>query len=273
MQREMNNHIAEVVPSQGNFNESPCPMSSKARPRAPPKARKKRKKKPESELSDPEVIIPRTIHLRGRARGGHNNSTKISNERGKLNSSTFVRYFTHIWTSFPKEKLEPVTFFDPSWFELYSHEENRGKILNCIKEKGVFSKKYVFVPIVVWSHWSLLIFCNLGETLVRSKVNAPCMLLLDSLHAIGPTRLEPLIRRLLFDMYTSEKRLETEKQLKKMPLLIPKMKKDWFNVEDIESFSKSLDAFSLAESKPDDSASSDSSDCVQIIEGPSFSGS
>ncbi|CAA0805921.1 Cysteine proteinases superfamily protein [Striga hermonthica] len=184
-------------------------------------------------------------------------------------------------------------------------------VLNYIKKKGVFSKKYVFVPIVVWSHWSLLIFCNLGETLVRSKVNAPCMLLLDSLHAIGPTRLEPLIRRLLFDMYTSEKRLETEKQLKKMPLLIPKvpqqkkgdecgfyvlyfiklflerspenfgtsegypyfMKKDWFNVEDIESFCKSLDAFPPAESKPDDSASSDSSDCVQLIECSSFSGS
>lgn len=36
--------------------------------------------------------------------------------------------------------------------------------------------------------------CHLGEDL-NSKTTTPCMLLLDSLHGAGPTRLEPDIRK------------------------------------------------------------------------------
>ncbi|KAL3653289.1 hypothetical protein CASFOL_002970 [Castilleja foliolosa] len=210
----------------------------------------------------------------------------------------------NILSAFPEEKLKSVTYLDPLLFELYSKEKNRSMILKWIKEKGVFSKKYVFVPIVMWSHWSLLIFCHFDETHLHSKTNGPCMLLLDSLHAIGPKRLEPLIRRLLFDIYKSEERLESKEQLKKMPLLIPKvpqqkkgeecgfyilyftklflesapeninvsegypqfMKKDWFTVEEVESFCKSLDAFPLVSHDHGDLGPADSNDSVELIE-------
>ncbi|GFP94233.1 probable ubiquitin-like-specific protease 2a, partial [Phtheirospermum japonicum] len=243
-------------------------------------------------------------HSRGRVRRGRYNSSAITIERGKLDSATFLHYFTHIWSGFPEEKLKSVTYLDPLWFELYSNEKNRSMVLKWIKEKGVLSMKYVFVPIVMWSHWSLLIFCHFGETHLYSKTNGPCMLLLDSLHAIGPTRLEPLIRRLLFDIYKSEERLESKEQLKKMPLLIPKvpqqkkgeecgyyilyfikrflesapenlnvsegyphfMKKDWFSVEEVESFCKSLDAFPLVLNDQSDSGPADSCDSVEFIE-------
>lgn len=65
----------------------------------------------------------------------------------------------------------------------------------------MYSSRNIIVCLCVYedlilgrSHWSLLIFCNLGEN-VHSKTNTPCMLLVDSMHVIGPTRLEPLIRR------------------------------------------------------------------------------
>ncbi|KAG8388909.1 hypothetical protein BUALT_Bualt02G0174300 [Buddleja alternifolia] len=296
-------HMDDGVSAEEIPKESPCPTSSTARPRARQRGRK-RKTKAKDDLSDSEVIIPRRTHLRGKARKGQNNSNAIIEERGKLDSATFLHYLMHIWSLFPEEKVKSVAYFDPLWFDLYANENNRTMVLKWIKEMDIFSKKYVLVPIVMWSHWSLLIFCNLGESL-HSKTNSPCMLLLDSLHAIGPTRLEVLIRRLLVDVYESEERLENRKQLKKIPLLIPKvpqqnkgeecgfyvlyyislflesapenfnvsegypyfMKSDWFSVEGVESFYKRLDTFSVVLSDhDDDSASVDSSDCVELIE-------
>ncbi|XP_011080477.1 ubiquitin-like protease 4 isoform X1 [Sesamum indicum] len=207
--------------SLGVSKECQCPTSSTTCRPARRRGRK-RKTKPKNELSDSEVTVPLRIHFRGQARRGQYGSNTTTDERGKLDSATFLHYFMHIWSAFPEEKVKSVAYFDPLWFDLYANENNRVMVLNWIKEKNIFSKKYVLVPIVMWSHWSLLIFCHLGESR-HSRTATPCMLLLDSLHAIGPTRLEPLIRRLLFDIFVSEEKLESKEQLKKIPLLIPKV--------------------------------------------------
>ncbi|XP_073063244.1 probable ubiquitin-like-specific protease 2A isoform X5 [Primulina eburnea] len=263
---------------------------------------RKRKNKQKDELGDSEEIIPSRIRFRGQARRARDSSNTGSTERTKLDSATFLHYFMHIWNDFSEEKLKSVAFFDPLWFNLYADERNRSMVLDWIKGIGIFLKKYVLVPIVLWSHWSLLIFCNLGEGL-DSENGTPCLLLLDSLHAIGPKRLEPLIRRLLSDIYKIEGRTETREQLKKMPLLIPKvpqqkkgdecgyvvlcyvslfvecapenfstsngypyfMNKDWFTVEGLESFYKRLDSFPPVSNDHDDSASMDSGACVETI--------
>lgn len=212
----------------------------------------------------------------------------------------------HLWDAFPEEKVKTATYFDPWWFYMYANQNRSANVVSWIKEKGIFSKKYVFVPIVMWSHWSLLIFCHLGRSL-HSKTDAPCMLLLDSSHGTGPTRLESFIRRLLIDIYESEERPESKQQLSKMPLLIPKvpqqkkgdecgfyvlhyihlfmeraperfsisegypyfMEKDWFTNEEVESFIKTLDTLPAVVSDHDhDPGSMDSSDSVELIETP-----
>lgn len=71
---------------------------------------------------------------------------------------------------------------------------------------GTCSFKYFFMqnlyllPCIGWlgclfvrSHWYLVIFCHLGETLA-SKTRTPCILLLNSLRELD-NGLEPLIRR------------------------------------------------------------------------------
>ncbi|KAJ6374436.1 hypothetical protein OIU78_030037 [Salix suchowensis] len=95
-------------------------------------------------------------------------------------------------------------------------------VLTWIKKKQIFSKKYVLVPIVRWSHWSLLILCHLGESL-QSKLRTPCMLLLDSLEKAGPRCLEPDIRKFVLDIYKSEGRAENKELISKIPLLVPKV--------------------------------------------------
>ncbi|XP_073156904.1 probable ubiquitin-like-specific protease 2B isoform X2 [Henckelia pumila] len=263
---------------------------------------RKRKNKRKIGLSDSDEIIPSRIRFRGQARRVPDSCNTGSTERRKLDSGTFLHYFMHIWNDFSEEKVESIAFFDPLWFNLYADERNRSMVMDWIKEMGIFLKKYVLVPIVLWSHWSLLIFCNLGEGL-DSEYGTPCLLLLDSLHAIGPKRLEPLIRRLLSDIYKIEGRTETREQLKKLPLLIPKvpqqkngeecgyivlyyislfvesapenfsashgypyfMNKDWFTDEGLESFYKRLDSFPPLPNDHDDSASTDSDACVETV--------
>ncbi|XP_056175120.1 probable ubiquitin-like-specific protease 2A isoform X2 [Syzygium oleosum] len=102
-------------------------------------------------------------------------------------------------------------------------ESLREKVLNWIKKECIFSKKYVVVPIVRWSHWSLLILCHFGET--KSKTRTPCMILLDSLHMANPKRLEPEIRKFVVDIYNAEAKERPEKKpaTSQIPLLVPKV--------------------------------------------------
>ncbi|XP_057802042.1 ubiquitin-like-specific protease 2 isoform X2 [Salvia miltiorrhiza] len=276
-------------------------VSKVARPS--PKGRKRKSKLKQDELSVSEVTVPRHTRRRGHVRGSRSNSGRITTERGKLDTGRFHHYLMHMWDEFPKEKVESATYFDPLWFDMYANQNRKANVLSWIKEKGIFSKKYVLVPIVMWSHWSLLIFCNLGQRL-DSETNAPCMLLLDSLQAVDSKRLEPSIRRLLIDIYMSEERTESEKELLKIPLSIPDvpqqkrgddcgfyvlyyirlfidsplqrftisegypklMGKDWFTDEEVESFCKSLEALpAVSDHGP---ASSESSDSIEMAETP-----
>ncbi|CAI0446316.1 unnamed protein product [Linum tenue] len=79
-------------------------------------------------------------------------------------------------------------------------------------------------------HWSLLILCNLGESL-ESENGKPCMLLLDSLENAGPGRIEPDLRKFLLDIYRSEGRAVNKKLIHQIPLLIPKVPQQRDDVE------------------------------------------
>ncbi|KAK6936886.1 Ulp1 protease family, C-terminal catalytic domain [Dillenia turbinata] len=195
----------------------------------------------------------------------------------KLDTGVFECYLENLWSCIPEDKRASFAYLDSLWFSLYMKESSKQKVLKWIKQKNIFSKKYILVPIVCWSHWSLLIFCHLGES-TESKSRTPCMLLLDSLRMADPKRLEPNIRKFVQDIYKTEERPEQKKLISRLPLLLPSvpqqsnanecgnfvlyfiklfvesapndfsisegypyfMKEDWFKREGFECFSKKL---------------------------------
>ncbi|XP_060194249.1 probable ubiquitin-like-specific protease 2B isoform X1 [Lycium barbarum] len=196
---------SEVIPQQA----SSC-LQLKPRPHS----RKRRKSKITDDTTDSEVIPQRVPRCHGQSR--RNNTQK------GLGSSEFELYLESIWKWHPEDRRNAFTYLDSLWFSLYSERSHKAKVLNWITKKNIFSKKYVFVPIVLWHHWSLLIFCHLGESL-QSKARSPCMLLLDSLQTADPVRFEPGIRKFVIDLFKAEHRPETKDQIRKIPLMIPKV--------------------------------------------------
>ncbi|XP_021908880.1 probable ubiquitin-like-specific protease 2A [Carica papaya] len=146
----------------------------------------------------------------------------ISRLKKRLDSEAFSSYLEVLWRSFSDDKRTSFIYLDCLWFSLYKNASFRRNVLLWIKNKHIFSKKYVFVPIVCWNHWFLLIFCNFDESL-ESKTRRPCMLLLDSLARANPRRLEPDIRKFVFDIYESEGRSESKRLISQIPLLVPKV--------------------------------------------------
>ncbi|XP_059315060.1 probable ubiquitin-like-specific protease 2B isoform X2 [Lycium ferocissimum] len=205
----------------------------------------------------------------------------VSNRRNctseeKLNSCNFDCYLKNIWSELPEDKKSLFLCLDSMWFSSYTTKAFKPKVLRWIKNKNIFSKKYVLVPIVLWNHWCLLIFCHLGESL-ESESTTPCMLLLDSLQ-MANLQFEPEIRKFVSDIFKTEERPESQKLIKKIKLLVPKvpqqkndtdcgkyvlyyislfldcapenfsisegypyfMKEDWFTLDQLESFWQKL---------------------------------
>ncbi|XP_055835013.1 uncharacterized protein LOC129903474 [Solanum dulcamara] len=219
-----------------------------------------------------------------------------SRSEGKLNSINFDCYLEHIWRKLPEDKKNLFACLDSMWFGLYRTKQYKSKVLRWIKNKDIFSKKYVFVPIVLWGHWCLLIFCHLGESL-ESESTTPCMLLLDSLQMADPFRFAPEIRKFVSSIFINEERPESEQLIKKIRLLVPQvpqqrnatdcgkfvlyyislflenapetfsitegypyfMKEDWFTPDQLESFWQELQTMNKDSSSADGN-SSDSDD-------------
>ncbi|KAK4375560.1 hypothetical protein RND71_006237 [Anisodus tanguticus] len=222
--------------------------------------------------------------------------------RGKVNSKDFDCYLENIWRELPEDKRSLFLCLDSMWFSSYATNVFKPAVLRWIKNKDIFSKKYVLVPIVLWDHWCLLIFCHLGESL-ESDSSTPCMLLLDSLHMIDPLRFEPKIRKFVSDIFKTEERPESQKLIKKIKLLVPKvpqqrndtdcgkfvlyyislflesapetfsisegypyfMKEDWFTPDQLESFWKKLQTETKDSSESEDTKDSAFSDSGDVI--------
>ncbi|EPS65175.1 hypothetical protein M569_09605, partial [Genlisea aurea] len=184
-----------------------------------------------------------------------------------------------MWGRFSKEQINGLAYIDSLWFSSYTKGRLKEKVLRWIREKDIFSNKYVFIPIVLWGHWSLLICCHFGESHVSLK-RSRCMLLLDSLQSVNCGGIESAIRRFVFDILKPEREDDEEEKdrIVNIPLLIPKvpqqesrvacgsfvlyyiyqfiqrapiefsvsngypyfLTKDWFSREDVESFLKEM---------------------------------
>lgn len=156
----------------------------------------------------------KSMQLRGR-----NAVVKLDNH---LDTDVIDRYMEHIWKKLPKHKRESCTYLDCLWFSMYLEEALSFNVLKWTKAKRIFTKQYVFIPIVHWGHWNLLILCHFGEDL-SSEARTPCMLLLDSLKETEPNRLEPLIRKFLIELHKEDGREDVDKIIAEIPLLVPEV--------------------------------------------------
>ncbi|WCJ38901.1 Cysteine proteinases superfamily protein [Euphorbia peplus] len=138
-----------------------------------------------------------------------------------LGTNEFDIHFGNLWKALPKDKRMPFTYLDCLWFSAYMQSPEKECMLSWVKDKPIFTKKYVLLPIVYWSHWNLLIFCNFGENSEPDRI--PCMLLLDSLQMADPTRFEPSIRKFVNDVFEFEGRPESKQSISEIPLLVPKV--------------------------------------------------
>ncbi|OAY32221.1 probable ubiquitin-like-specific protease 2A isoform X1 [Manihot esculenta] len=194
----------------------------------PPKqcARRRRIARKQDEETECSTVISscsvETIPCDQKSKKRSKGRNDVSGTKKKLDTRAFDIHFKNMWRNFSEDKRTPFTYFDSLWFSAYMSSSSKECMLTWIKEKHIFSKRYVLVPIVYWRHWSLLIFCNLGQSL-QSENSPPCMLLLDSLQMAGPRRLEPAIRKFVFDIYKSEGRPESRQSISQIPLLVPKV--------------------------------------------------
>ncbi|XP_042053108.1 probable ubiquitin-like-specific protease 2A isoform X1 [Salvia splendens] len=233
--------------------------------------------KPKGEIEESDCVIVCTSVCNGRVSRRRCGSTTKGQENGKLGSQMFEIYIENMWRKLSEEEKNEYTYLDSLWFSLHAKGPHKSKVLSWIKRKDIFSKKYVFVPIVQWGHWFLLIFCHFGEN-SEAKSERRCMLLLDSLQNAHSKQLESGIRKFVFDIFETEERPENKELIRKLPLLSPKvpqqknseecgffvlyyiykflksacdhvsfstgcthfMKENWFTHEDVERFSKSL---------------------------------
>jgi hypothetical protein len=95
-------------------------------------------------------------------------SRRNKDNQDKLDTDTFESYmeyvlqsfflvcllvffvFTGIFGSALMKTKSAYAYFDSLWFNMYYKGHNKSNVLKWIKAKRIFSRKYVFVPMVCW---------------------------------------------------------------------------------------------------------------------------
>uniref|UniRef100_A0ACD5W716 Uncharacterized protein n=1 Tax=Avena sativa TaxID=4498 RepID=A0ACD5W716_AVESA len=204
------------------------------------------------------------------------NSRRDKMNNDKLDTDIFESYMEDLWKRIDEDKKSAYTYFDSIWFYMYNSGNNKANVLKWIKAKKIFSRQYVFVPIVCWGHWSLLVLCNFGERNYSDTKKKPRMLLLDSLRTTDPVNLRSTITRLIVDIFKTEERLDSEQFINDVHIEFPEVpqqtgddsgiyvlffihcflqdkesgedfsqlpKEIMFNSEELENFQKDVDSF------------------------------
>ncbi|OEL31054.1 hypothetical protein BAE44_0007926 [Dichanthelium oligosanthes] len=128
-----------------------------------------------------------------------------------------------LWKHIDEDKKSAYAYLDSLWFNMYYRGRNISNVLKWIKAKRIFSRQYVFVPIVCCGHWSLLVLCHFGEENCSDIKKGPRMIVLDSLNTMDPTRLQSAIRKFIVDIYKTEEREESKQFINKIRLEFPKV--------------------------------------------------
>ncbi|XP_044974091.1 probable ubiquitin-like-specific protease 2B [Hordeum vulgare subsp. vulgare] len=145
-------------------------------------------------------------------------------KKEKLDTDTFELCMEDVWSCMGiQEKKKEYAYLNSLWFTMYTKWDNKSRILKWIKAKKIFTRRYVFVPIILWGHWSLLVLCNFGKTKYLGTKKGPRMLLLDSLKGAEPGRLQPIINRFIVDILKIKEREELEQFINEVKLEFPKV--------------------------------------------------
>ncbi|KAM0882360.1 hypothetical protein ACQ4PT_032351 [Festuca glaucescens] len=150
-------------------------------------------------------------------------SRRHKTNKDKLDTGIFELCMEDLWTCIDPEKMRDYAYFDSLWFNIYTNENDKSNVLRWIKAKKIFTRHYVFVPIVGWGHWSVLVLYNFGETKYLGTEKGPRMLLLDSLKTTKPTRLRTAINRFVVDILKNEEREELEQFINEVELEFPEV--------------------------------------------------
>ncbi|XP_074569517.1 uncharacterized protein LOC141826171 [Curcuma longa] len=136
-----------------------------------------------------------------------------------INTNDFDQYLESvIWPNLPQDRKKLFKHVDSYLFSSYVMNEKRRKnLVRWFVKQNPFSTNYFVIPVCIWSHWNVVIFCNLGT-------EDGCIIILDSLIDIGlPSQQEPWIRRILLDIYKEAERPEDEEFVYNIPLHVPHM--------------------------------------------------
>ncbi|KAE8776082.1 Ubiquitin-like-specific protease 2 [Hordeum vulgare] len=152
-------------------------------------------------------------------------SRRDKENQDKLDTRIFDLYMEDLWKRTDEDQKNAYAYLDPLWFNSYVNggNEQKSRILRWTKKLKIFSRKYVFVPIVLWGHWNLLVLCHFDETDCSDAKKGPRMLLLDSLNTTDPKRLGPDIRGFIRGIYEIEERKESAHFIEKIRLEFPKV--------------------------------------------------
>ncbi|XP_051179797.1 uncharacterized protein [Lolium perenne] len=162
-------------------------------------------------------------HLSERSSKHIANSRRGKTKEDKFDTDIFELYMEDLWKRIDEDKKSAYAYFDSIWFYMYKSGDNKPNILKWIKAKKIFSRQYVFVPIVCWGHWNLLVLCNFGETNYSDTKKKPRMLLLDSLKTTDLANLPSTIKRFIVDILKSEERPDIEQFINEVHLEFPEV--------------------------------------------------
>ncbi|CAO2835703.1 unnamed protein product [Amaranthus hypochondriacus] len=149
-------------------------------------------------------------------------SESVSNSSGTrsmMDSYTFNYHLENIWKSISETKRESFDYLDA--LEFYNFLCKKSLDWKLKKQKEIFLKKYVFVPIVCWDHWRLVIFCHFGQS-VNSDTGTRCILLLDS-NNMAANIIGSDLRKFVYDIFQAQGRFESKDDIYRIPLLVPQV--------------------------------------------------
>ncbi|TVU25865.1 hypothetical protein EJB05_28378 [Eragrostis curvula] len=149
-------------------------------------------------------------------------SRRNKDNQDKLDTDIFESYLEDLWKRIDEDKKSSYAYFDSLWFNMYYRGHNKPNVLKWIKAKRIFSRQYVFVPMVCCGHWRLLVLCHFDETDCSETKKGPRMIVLDSLNSTDPA-LQSVIRKFIFDIYKIEEREESKQFINKIRLEFPKV--------------------------------------------------
>ncbi|XP_042422653.1 uncharacterized protein LOC122010250 isoform X1 [Zingiber officinale] len=136
-----------------------------------------------------------------------------------ISTNEFDQYLESvIWPNIPQDRKQLFNHVNSYVFSSYVMNEKRRKnLVRWFVKQNPFSTNYFVIPVCIWSHWNVVILCNLGTEDGR-------IIILDSLIDIGlPSQQEPWIRRILLDVYKEAERPEDEEFIYNIPLHVPHM--------------------------------------------------